>query len=84
MYFVGVASALAVQVLEYSNLIMTLGNESDDNVTYPHGTSVECENGDLLEVPNNMVPLWALCSMLLLWAVYAFVFIVATITIYTV
>ena len=83
MYFVGVASALAVQVIECGDLIMAPGSEGDGNVTLQGGIAVQCDNGDLLEVPNNMVPLWALCSMGVLWLIYILVFIVATVTIYT-
>ena len=86
MYFVGVASALATQVLEYSDLIVTLGSKKVGNLSAygSHGGAVvDCGYGEVLEVPNNMAPLWALCSMGLLWFVYVLVFIVATVTIYT-
>jgi len=87
MYFVGVASALATQVLEYSDLIMTLGSKNTGNF-YVNGSYsgavVDCGYGKVLEVPNNMAPLWALCSMGLLWLIYVLVFLVATVTIYTV
>lgn len=83
LYFMGVATALATEVYEQSDLIATLGNATSKN-DYYRSMSVECEGGDTLEVPNNMVPLWALGSMAFLWLLYICIFIAATVSIYTV
>ena len=91
-YFFGVGSALAAEVYEKSHLVVTLGNATSQD--YPSMTT-PCLGGasggwwysqeeQLLEVPNNMVPLWALCSMGMLWAVYLLVFLLATVSIYSV
>lgn len=80
MYFFGICSALAVEVYEHDNLIVTVGNAK--NRYYPSLT-VTCDDGDTLEVPNNMVPLWTLVSMVALWVIYLVMFVIATISIYS-
>lgn len=89
MYFFGVVAALTVEVYEKSDLIVTLGNATSEDyhsMTAPcHGMGGNGEPyGDYLEVPNNMVPLWALCSMSMLWVIYLAVLVIAVISIYAV
>ena len=79
MFFVGVIMALVMEVYEHRDLIVTLGNATNDDYW---SMSVMCEGGEVLEVPNNMLPLWALSSMLALWLLYIGIFLVATISIY--
>ena len=81
MYFFGVCSALAAEVFEHGDLIATVGNATNQ---YYSSLTVTCSNGDILEVPNNMVPLWALGSMVMLWVTYLAMFVIATISIYSV
>lgn len=73
-YFFGIAAALATEVYENRRLIATLENATNED--HP-SMSVWCGGGDYLEVPNNMVPLWALISMALLWVMYLGVFCIA-------
>lgn len=82
MYFFGIAAALATEVFENSHLVASLGNASNEEYS---SLSVRCGGSeDYLEVPNNLVPLWALVSMALLWVLYIGVFVIATISIYSV
>lgn len=82
MYFFGIAAALATEVYENRHLVASLGNATSR--AYP-SMSVRCTGTeDYLEVPNNLVPLWALTSMVLLWVIYLGVFVIATISIYSV
>lgn len=83
MYFVGIATALAAEVYEQKALIVTLGNTTNYYYYYYQGKGVQCGGGEVLEVPNNMAPLWALSSMLLLSFFYTCIFLVAIITTYT-
>ena len=88
MYFIGVAAALGTEVYEKSGLIVTLGNATSEDY---HSMTAPCvgwgPDGDYyehyIEVPNNMVPLWALCSMGAFWLVYVSVFVIATVSIYS-
>lgn len=82
MYFFGIAAALATEVFENSHLVASLGNATDE--AHPSMSVLCVGTEEYLEVPNNLVPLWALTSMVLLWVLYIGVFVVATISIYSV
>lgn len=87
MYFCVVTTALAIEVYTHSDIILSTGNSQDKQY-------VECaqkvltfqwspdEDGQFLYVPTNMVPLWALCSLVLLLGINIGVFIINALTLY--
>lgn len=84
MYFSAVTTALTMEIYNQRHLILFDGNsESSEYVNCdPVTGSVDRNTEYYLYVPTNMVPVWALGSLVLLLPVYVCVFIFNTVTLY--
>jgi hypothetical protein len=85
MYFSAVTTALAIEVYTHHNIIVSTGNSEDKLFVEcaQRGTLAQWgpqDDGDFLYVPTNMVPLWALSSLVGLLGLNICILIINTIS----
>ncbi len=85
MYFCGVTVALATQIYQHSDLILSQGVSRVDNFVdckYNHNSDKWESNNDILYAPSNQLPLWTLGSMVMVVIVHFSVFIINAVTLH--
>lgn len=87
MYYCVVTTALAMEVYAHRDIIFSTGNSEGQPFVEcaQKGTRAQWgpqDDGEFLYVPTNMVPLWALCSLVGVFVVNLCVFVINAIMLY--